>query len=131
MDIFELYATDAKLENEGRWVNLGKDAKVLVARAGNDNFSARIKHLLKKNGVDLKDQSKENLDLIEKLVIDATAHTVLLGWEGLSYKGEPLPYSTANAIKLLSIKDFRTRIGAISDEMAGYLVAEQEEQGNA
>jgi len=131
MDIFDLYATDAKLEVEGRWVNLGKNTKVLVARAGNDNFSARIKHLIKKNGVDLKDQSKENLDMIEKLVIEATAHTILLGWEGLTYKGEALTYSPANAIKLLNVKDFRARIATISEEMSGYLVAEQVEQGNA
>lgn len=130
MDIFELFATDSKLETEGRWVNLGKAAKVLVARAGNDKFNARMKHLLKKNGVDLQDNSRENLDLVEKLFLDATAEAVLLGWEGLTYQKEPLAYSKENALKLLAVKDFRNKIVKLSEEMSGYLVADQEEQGN-
>lgn len=130
MDIFELFATDSKLETEGRWVNIGKDAKVLVARSGNDKFNARMKYLLKKNGVDLQDNSRENLDLVEKLFLDATAEAVLLGWEGLTYQREPLTYSKENALKLLAVKDFRNKIVKLSEEMSGYLVADQEEQGN-
>ena len=130
MDIYELFATDAKLETSGRWVSLGKDAKVLVARASNDRFTSRMKHLLKKHGVDLQDSSKENLDLLEKLVQDATAEAILLGWENLSFQGQALEYSKENALKLLAIKDFRNKISKLSDEMSGYLVAEQEAQGN-
>lgn len=130
MDIFDLFATDSKLETEGRWVPLGKDAEVLVARTGNDKFNAKIKYLLKKHSVDLKDSSKENLDLLEKLMQEAAADTILLGWKGLTYQGEVLEYNRENALKLLAVKDFRARINSISEDMSGYLAKQQEEQGN-
>lgn len=130
MDIFNSFATDAKVEVEGRWVPLSKDAKVLVARSGNQRFVELMRKTLKQNSVNLDDKSKENQELIEKLVLDVTAETVLLGWEGLTFKGEPLPYSRENAIKLLAVKDFRTKVQELADQGSAYLLRELEEQGN-
>ena len=39
--IFLTFSLPTKLETEGRWVPLGKDAEVLVARTGNDKFNAK------------------------------------------------------------------------------------------
>jgi len=130
MDIFTSFATDAKIEVEGRWVPLSKDAKVLVARAGNQRFTDRMRKLMKQNSINFEDKSKENLDLIEKLVREASAETILLGWEGITYKGEPLPYSRENALKLLEVKDFRNKIQELADQTSGYLISEIEAQGN-
>lgn len=130
MDIFNTFATDPKVEVEGRWVPLAVDAKVLVARAGNPKFTEKMRKLLKQNSVNLSNKSKENTDLVERLVLEATAETVLLGWEGLTYQGVPLEYNQENAIKLLSIKDFRSKINELADESSAYLVSEIEAQGN-
>lgn len=130
MDIFNAFATDAKLEVEGRWVSLSKDASVLVARSGNERFTNCMKRLLKKHAVNLKDESKENNELVEKLVMEATAETILLDWKGLTYRGTDLPYSKENALKALAHKDFRAKIQELSEQSSAYLVSEIESQGN-
>lgn len=129
-DVFARHATDARVEVEGRWVNLTKDARVLVARSGNEKFSAKLKSLIKKNFIRLDDESKENLALIEQVMQEAMAETILLGWENLSYQGELLPYSKENAMKLLAIRSFRDDITRLSEQGSAYLLSELEKQKN-
>ena len=129
MDIFTTFATDAKLEVEGRWCQLSSDAKVLVARAGNPNFVDLMRKTLKRHAVNLDIKTKENNELVERLVQEVMADTILLDWEGLSFKGEPLKYSRENARKLLAIKDFRTKINELAEEGSAFLISEVTEQG--
>lgn len=131
MDLFKSFSTDAELENSGRWVNLTKTARVRVARAGNEAFNTALRKAIEKEGVDLKDNSKENLDLLQSLMIDATARHILKDWEGMESGGQPLPYTHENAVKALTLKDFRARIDKAADDFDAYRVKEEEAQGNA
>lgn len=131
MDIFNSFATDSKVEVEGRWCRLSGDARVLVARALNENYVSLMKRLLKKSAFESGIDTKENEALALQITIQAMAETILLGWENLSFKGEEMAYSIENAKTLLGIEDFRKKINELAEERTGYLVAELEAQKNA
>lgn len=130
MDIFKSFATDTDLELNGRWVNLSKTARVRVARSGNEKFNKTLRKMIERESLDLKDESPGNVEILQGLLIKATAEAILVGWEGLEKDGAPLPYSREAAAELLAIKDFRARIEKIADDAAGYRLKAAEEQGN-
>lgn len=131
MDVFASYATDEVAEVEGRWFPLDKNTKVLVARTGNPNYLKAIRQRMKSAQIDIEDQSDENEKLVAELVVETMAETILLGWKDLKMKGADLPYNKANAIKVLSVKGFRTRISSIADKLDSFKIKEEQEQGNA
>jgi hypothetical protein len=131
MDIFDVYATDETAEVEGRWFPLDKKTKVLVARTGNANYLKAIRKRMKDAQIDTEDQSDDNEKLVTDLIIETMAETVLLGWKGMSMKGEELTYSKTNAMKALAVKGFRARISSIADKLESFRVKEEEDQGNA
>lgn len=130
MDIFSTYATDETLEVEGRWFDLSKTARVKVARAGNPNYIKALRKKLDENRIDLDSQGDEANELAEKVMVDVTADTILLGWEGLQFRGKPIDYSPQNSRLLLSVKDFRKRITGFSESFEAFKVKAQEELGN-
>ena len=131
MDIFSAFATDAKAELEGAWFPLSKTAKVLVARTGNENYIATLRRKLEASGIDLAGTTKEDEAAAEAVFIDVIATTLLLDWQGLDFKGQPLPYSTENARKLLAIKDFRKKIEGFAGTFEAFKVKAEAALGNA
>lgn len=107
LDIFKSFATDETAELEGKWIKLGDEAEILVARAGNKRYSKLLTQEYQKNKrlLDKKDDAAEELSVT--IMVDAMARTLLVGWKNLSFKGTPLAYSVDNAKLLLSVKDFR------------------------
>lgn len=130
MDIFASFATDESLENEGKWFNLSKTAKVRVARSGNAKYVKQLRKKLEENRIDLDSQGDEANDLAEKVMIDVLADTILVGWEGLEYRGKPVEYSRLNARILLQVKDFRKKIVGFSESFEAFKVKQEEELGN-
>lgn len=131
MDIYSSYATDEVAEAEGRWFPLDKKTKVLVARTGNPHYLKAIRQRMKDAQIDTEDNSEDNEKLVSDLVGETMAETILLGWKGLAFKGEDLPYTKSNAVKMLAFKGFRTRISGIADKLDSFRVKEEVEQGNA
>jgi hypothetical protein len=130
MDIFASFATDESLENEGKWFNLSKTAKVRVARSGNAKYVKQLRKKLEENRIDLDSQGDEANELAEKVMIDVLADTILVGWEGLEYRGKPMEYSRLNARILLQVKDFRRKIVGFSESFEAFKVKQEEELGN-
>jgi len=131
LDIFSQYATDETLENSGTWFTLGKGARVLVARAGNRQYSRALNKKVETHRAAL-DTGDDNADAVsDEIMADVMAETILLGWEGLSFKGEPMSYSRENARKLLLVKDFRRQIGQFADNFEAFKVKEEAAQGKA
>jgi hypothetical protein len=130
MDIFASFATDESLENEGKWFNLSKTAKVRVARSGNAKYVKQLRKKLEENRIDLDSQGDEANDLAEKVMIEVLADTILVGWEGLEYRGKPMEYSRLNARILLQVKDFRKKIVGFSENFEAFKVKQEEELGN-
>jgi len=126
MDIFATYATDESKEENGVWMELG-DAKLLIARSGNPKYTKIFEAAYKKNKR-LLDRADEAADeLAKKLFIDATARSVLLGWENVSFQGQPMTYSVENAKILLGHKDFYNEVTKMSQDLTAYKMVQDED----
>lgn len=129
MDIFASFATDEKLENEGKWFPLSKTAKVLVARSGNPAYVAMLRKAMAEAQLDLT-VGEEADQLAEGILIDVMAKTILLKWEGLEYQGAPAAVTAEMAKTFLKIKDFRKKISALSENFDAFRVKSEAEQKN-
>lgn len=126
MDIFATYAVNEDLENNGTWVEMG-DARFLVARAGNKAYSKLFTREYERNqrALDRKDAAAD--ELADKMMAKVIAKTILLGWENVKFKGEPLEYSVANAEMLLAFRDFRRDVMKMADDFDAYKAVKAEE----
>lgn len=127
-DVYSEYATNDTLENDGTWMDLG-DAKFLIARAGNKLYSRKLTKAVDRHKklLDRKDDAADKLS--DDILISVVAETVLLGWEGVSFKGAVLPYSVDNAKTLLGVKDFRRQIMSLSEDFDAFKAVMEKESG--
>lgn len=130
MDIFSSFATDEALETEGKWFPLSKTAKIKVARSGNPKYVELLRSKMKESQLELT-SGKEADDIAEAILIDVMAESILLDWEGLTFKGKAAPVNQANAKKFLAVKDFRKKVAALSENFDSFRVKEEVAQGNA
>lgn len=132
MDIFKTFGTDEAKENEGVWCEIGSGTKLLVARSGNRKYTRMLAKLVEQNqrALDTKDDAADQLS--DQILIDVMAQTILLGWEGVEFKGtKALPYSAENAKKLLAVKDFRKLVAKLADDFDNFRAAEEQELGKS
>lgn len=130
MDIFSSFATDEKLENEGKVFPLSKDASVLVARSGNPKYLAALRKKMTDAQLDLT-SGEEADQLAETILVEVIAETILLGWKGFTEKGVAVPYSVAKAKEYLALKDFRKKVVGLSENFTSFKLKEEKEQKNA
>lgn len=128
MDIFAEYAVDDRLENEGTWMELG-DAKFLIARTGNKKYVRKLSKAVDRHTKLLSRKDDVADKLSDEIMVSVIAETILLGWEGVSFKGEKMPYTLENAKTLLAIKDFRRQIIELADDFDAYKAVEEKETG--
>lgn len=131
LDIFKQYATDEVLENNGTWKEIGGGAKLLVARTNNKAYGKLLTKLIEQSKDVLNSEGPAADAESERVMIAVLANTVLLGWQGIAYKGQPLPYTPDNAAELLKLKDFRRVVQNIADDINNYLLKEEVAQGEA
>jgi hypothetical protein len=130
MDIFSSFATDEKLETEGKVFPLSKTASVLVARSGNPKYVALLRKKMAEAQLDLT-SGDEGDQLAESILIDVMAETILLGWKGVQEAGTDVPYSVAKARDYLKLKDFRRKISGLSENFESFKLKAEVEQKNA
>ena len=130
MDIFNSFATDEKLENEGKWFPLSKDAKVLVARSGNPKYLSSLRKKMADAQLDLSTGDEAD-QLAESILVDVIGETILLGWSGITEKDVTVVYSATKAKEYLKVKDFRKKIVGLSENFNAFKLKEAEEQKNA
>lgn len=131
LDIFAQFATDEALEENGTWFDIGGDARILVARSGNRKYGKLLTKEVERarKVLDLNDEVADKRS--EEIMVGVIAETILLGWEGVKFKGKDIEYSVENAKQLLAIKDFRKLVAQYSDDVSAYKLKEAEEQGKA
>jgi hypothetical protein len=129
MDIFSSFATDEKLENEGKVFPLSKTAKVKVARSGNTKYVTQLRKKMAEAQLDLA-TGEEADQLAEGILVEVMAETILVGWSGISENGVDVPYSVAKAAEYLKIKDFRRKISALSENFESFKLKAEVEQKN-
>lgn len=126
MDIFKTFATNETLEQEGTWVQLAKGVRLLIARAGNKKYGRLISTLVEKNQATLDTKTDEADQISDDILIEVAAATILLGWEGLQFKGKDIPYSIENALTLLAVKDFRALVTNHSKNIENFRLAAED-----
>ncbi len=126
-DVRKLFGTDAKKEQEGVWHDLGDGIRVRIARIGNPNYQKRFQAISKPHRRAIR-RGTLNEEIAEQLLVQCLSETIVLDWEGIELDDVTVPYSTENAIKILTdYKDLREYINDIANEMEGYREADNDE----
>lgn len=113
MDVFELFGTDPQKELHGSEVELAPGVTITVARANNRRFDRLIVKRVQEDAGKFKTDAidgpeREAADAhSDELLAEVMADTILLGWQGIKYKGEEIEYSKENAKMMLMHRDFR------------------------
>ena len=130
MDIFKAFATDPKLELEGRWVRIGgtdeEPAELLVARLGTKRYNAVLAQQREANKTLLDSKDKPAAEAkLDDIICHTLATCVLLGWRGITYKGDAA-YSYDSAKAMLALRDFRDLVEVESYKFQSYLLDQQD-----
>lgn len=130
MNLYEKFATNEDAERTGIVLDLGEGVTITVRRAGGRNaayqrvLEAKVKPYRRQ--IDLGTLDPE---LNRRLIIEAYAEAVVLGWSGVTDRaGKALAFSRDNFIKVMS--DLPDLFGVIVDEAgraANFRAAEIEE----
>lgn len=112
------FRTSEELENKGVWRDLGKEARVLIARLGNAEFRKMFSEMVQpytETGVAVPE------DVQEDITVRCLARTVLLGWEKILDGDEELEYSYDNAVRALTeMRDFRELVIKLASKQDAY-----------
>lgn len=127
LDIYKVYATDEVKEVQGAEVQLGGGASITVARLGNPEYVRVLLAESEKHDAALSSLPKPEAEKLDTEILSKVlAETILLDFKGLGFKGKPLKYSKENALVLLAVKDFRTRVIAEAQKLENFRVAYEE-----
>ena len=110
------FKTDGNLSQDGVTVDLGDDASITIARAGNEKFNKALRAVAKKFGQSFRSLGEEKL---ERVVMECYVGTVLLNWSGFKKDGQDMPFSKEAAVELMLDKeyvDLRTLIETLANE---------------
>ncbi len=102
--IYEMFATDLKTETEGFIHHVTDKINFTLARAGgaNTKFSKAMEVKTRPYRRQIQEDTMD-LELANRLLIEAFAETVILGWTGVTTAGgKAIPFSIEAAIKLLT-----------------------------
>lgn len=128
MDLLNL-RTDLNKEQEGTWVDIGKGARLKIARIGNPAYKETFRRLTKPYQRQMRTGNLPD-EVAEKILARCLAESVLVGWEGLEMDGEPIQYSRKAAMDLLmnpQLKDFRDLVTELANEVELFRQEEMEE----
>lgn len=136
IDLFKQFATDETKEVNGVPTPLEGcgDTKFVIARSMNTAYRRVMRRLLDRHTAALKAKGPEADALMVKIEVEVMSKTILVGWQStdgkpvaIPFNGEMLEYSTENAAKLLSVKDFRVLVASASENAELYKVHKAEE----
>lgn len=92
------FATDRNAENEGKWFEM-EDARFLIGASGNLRHRKAIQKAEKRNRLAVQ---KRDQAVIEAITIEITVDGLLYGWENVKEGETDLPFTRANAIRVLT-----------------------------
>lgn len=140
MSLYNIFETDKGLERDGVVLDYGFNSKnqpvrIRIARAGGANvkFAKVLEQKMKPYKRAIANDTMDN-KVAEKLLIEAYADAVILGWEGVEDRdGNPLDFTRENVIKVLTdLPDLFLDIQQQSQKAALFRAELREaEQGNS
>ena len=109
MSLYKTFQTSQDLEKNGIELQYGENDKgqeiiIRVARAGgaNNAYNKRLEALVKPYRRQISSETIDN-KVLEKLILQAFAETVVLGWSGVEdAEGNALECTVENVIKLFT-----------------------------
>lgn len=115
MDLYKQFKTDERKEVEGVWIPLSTTARIKVARMGNPRYRDCIKRkkaAYRQTGIEIPS------DVLEQMVRETVAETILVDWEGITTDGQPVPYSKETALTFCTdLQEFYNLVLSASDTM--------------
>lgn len=129
MDLNKQFNVDTSLEEKGVWIQMDEETKVLIARNGN----AKYREVMTRRTAPFKAAIRNNIlpeKTAEKILIEAMADAILLGWEGMKENGAEIPYTRDKAVEMLTkYKEFRDFISETASQVELY--KQQEDAASA
>lgn len=109
MSLYKSFKTDTSLEKDGILLEYGKNSKgnpiaIRIARAGgaNSQYTKRMEAKVKPYRRQIQNETIERA-LLEDIVKEVFAETVVLGWENVEDEnGNDMSFSKENCIKLFT-----------------------------
>jgi hypothetical protein len=121
MSLYEQFKTDGSLEKTGILLEYGNNSKgqpiaIRIARAGGANtaYTKRMEARVKPYRRQIQNETIETV-LVERILKEVYADTVVLGWENVEGEdGKPLEFTVENCLKLFTdlpdlFQDIRTQ----------------------
>ncbi len=107
--LYNQFKTDPELEKNGLWLEYGPNSKkqeqrIRIARAGgaNSQFQKRMEALTKPYRRQIQTEIIGN-DVVQRLMRQAYAETVVLGWENIEGPdGADMPFTVENCVQLFT-----------------------------
>lgn len=143
-DVFSHFATDEALEVQGVWHVLDKasGASIKVARYNNEAYTALMSSLMEENrpaweAVAEKEgmtpavkaeMAKARQELLNEMIIQASARTILTDFKNIHFKGKPAKYSLTTATAMLRLRDFRELVLQLSQAEEHYKAKLEDDQ---
>jgi hypothetical protein len=120
MDIKKLFGTDRKAEEVGVWIDLGRGARVKIARDTSPAYRKKLQDVIRPYRGAITAGAMDDRAAHE-LFAKAAAGTILLDWAGIEADGQALPFSVAAAEQLMAeVPDFYKTIKTFSEDAALY-----------
>lgn len=135
--LYAQFKTNTSMETEGIYLNYGpnsqgKDILIRIARAGgsNQNYSKRMEAKTKPYRRQIQNETIERA-LLERIVREIYAETVVLGWENVEDEnGNELPFTYDNCLKLFTdLPDLFTDVQEQSQRAALFRQEVREDDG--
>lgn len=122
MNLYNLYATNATQEEEGKDFPLAGNL-FKIARSGNKTYNRLMVSLYETHKFTLDKKGPEADACGDQIIIEIMSKSILLGWrDPIVWKdGELLEYSSANAAKILALKEFRKDINRLAENFQNFL----------
>jgi len=129
MKLSDTFGTDRDLESNGKWFDIGDNARIRVARFGNKKHRQALNELrgpykpLLLRGGQIPDEAND------AIITESLARAILMDWDGLlDDAGDPLPFSVENAHDAMKdYKDFLELVSQLSLDAANFRTQMQED----
>ena len=130
MDFFSEFASDEKLEIEGRWVDYNPEIKFKIARSGNKHFGRIFTREYNKNKVLIESKSDAGEEKSNEVMARVFAKTILVGWEGpVKFQGKDYSaYSEDKAFEMLKLKEFRRWVASHAEDFEAYKALQEQDE---
>lgn len=140
MNLYNTFETNKDLEKDGILLDYGFNSKnepvqIRIARAGGSNvrFAKTLEQRMRPYKRAIANDTMDN-KVAEKLLMEAYADAVILGWEGVEDRdGQPLEFTRDNVLKVLQdLPDLFVDIQQQSQKVALFRAdLREEEAGNS